>query len=230
MFKRLICTLILSVLLIFPLSVSALNEVSFYLTDVSCEQNRLFETTLCVSGEVAAFTATLTYDENDVTFRGAKAINSEAELSVNSTEGLVKIAYLCENGASGELITFTFKSTDKGSSVSLAAQQVIDCDLNDLTVTSLKGAEVSVASVNRTESEQKTKAEAETTAKTENTEVPTANSAKSTAAQKELPAKSGYDPTLTFCIAGGAVLVFAVAALSFFLGKNSAKNNNNRKT
>lgn len=228
MFKRLICTLILSVLLIFPLSVSALNEVSFYLTDVSCEQNRLFETTLCVSGEVAAFTATLTYDENDVTFKGAKAINSEAELSVNSTEGLVKIAYLCENGASGELIMFTFKSTDKGSSVSLAAQQVIDCDLNDLTVTSLKGAEVSVASVNKTESEQKTKAE--TTAKTENTEVPTANSAKSTAAQKELPAKSGYDPTLTFCIAGGAVLVFAVAALSFFLGKNSAKNNNNRKT
>lgn len=228
MFKRLICTLILSVLLIFPLSVSALNEVSFYLTDVSCEQNRLFETTLCVSGEVAAFTATLTYDENDVTFKGAKAINSEAELSVNSTEGLVKIAYLCENGASGELIMFTFKSTDKGSSVSLAAQQVIDCDLNDLTVTSLKGAEVSVASVNKTESEQKTKAE--TTAKTENTEVPTANSSKSTAAQKELPAKSGYDPTLTFCIAGGAVLVFAVAALSFFLGKNSAKNNNNRKT
>lgn len=214
----------LLLLLISPLSVFAVSEVSFSLTDVSTEKNRLFETTLCVSGEVAAFNATLTYDENSIEFREAKVLTEDAEISINSNEaGMVKIAYLCEDGATGELIKFTFKSADKSSSISLSAEQVIDCDLNDLSVTSLKGAEISVISDNKTESKHE--------AKTETTEVTTANASKSPAVYKELTAENGSDLNLIICIAGGSALVLAVALLGFFLGRSSAKNNNNnRKT
>lgn len=223
MFKRLICTLSLLVLLILPISAFAAGEVSFSLTDVSTEQNRLFETTLCASGEVAAFTATLTYDETAIEYRSAKAVGTDASLSVNSNEsGKVKIAYLCENGATGELVKFTFKSADKSSSISLTAEQVIDTKANDLSVTSLKGAEVSVISDNKTDTKLETEAET--------TETAAANTSKSPAVYKELTAENGSDVNLILCVAGGVVLVLAVALLGFFLGRSSAKNNNNRKT
>lgn len=221
MYKRLLCAFALLILFSAPVNASA-EEVSFSLSDVSCEKNRLFETTLCVSTEVAAFTATLTYDENEVEFRNAKAVSKTAELSVNSGEsGKVKIAYLCESGAVGEAVTFTFKSADKSSKITLTAEQVIDSDSNDLAVTSLKGAEISVDSHKSSEPQTES---GETSAATES--IPSKGSTN----YMEIPPKTTFDIALVICIAGGTVLILAVAAVAFFLGRASAKNNNNRKT
>lgn len=226
MFKRLVCAFLLLVLLIAPTNVFAANEAGFSLTDVTTEKNRLFETALFVSGDVAAFTATLTFDESTINFRSAKAADENAVLSVNSTNGKVKIAYLCETGATGELVTFTFKSSAQSAFISLSVGQVIDAKANDLSAQSLKGANVTVVSASKTEDKDANKGETATaTAATEATEV-----TKGPAVSAELPVKGGVDVTFILLFAVGAVLATMLILAAFFLGRRSAKNNNNRKT
>lgn len=233
MCKKLLCVFILTAILCSPVNVLCANDVSFSLTDVTTEKNRLFETQLCVSDEVAAFTATLTFDENALQFRQAKALSDEAVISVNDTEeGKVKIAYLCENGATGELLSFTFKSSDKSSHIDLSAEQVIDTNANDLSPKSIKGAEISVSSISH---QDKSKTESENSKPQTNesqnyqTNLQDESSVANTTLYLDIPPKDGTDLSLILSIAGGAVVVFMVAAVAFFLGKNSDKNKNNRK-
>lgn len=226
MYKRLLCAFVLLILFSAPVNASAENEVSFHLTDASCDKNRLFETTLCVSGEVAAFTAELNFDENAVEFREAKALTEDAELSVNSNEiGKIKIAYLCESGTAGELITFTFKSTDKSTDINLNVEQVIDSDSNDLSVTSLKGATITVEAKKPNNNNKSDKADSTEGSESSSPSTHSFDSTKDSVAYLEIPPENAVDTTLIFCIAGGTALMFAVAAVAFFLGKKaSAKN------
>lgn len=213
MYKYLLCTLALLMVFALPLNVSAAEEVTFSLTDVSCEKNRLFETTLCVSGKVAAFVAELTFDENAVAFRSASAVSDDAQLSVNSNEsGKIKVAFLCKNGVNGEVINFTFKSTSESSHIDLSVEQVIDSSSNDLAVKSLTGAEITVGTK-------------ETIVNTESTDQPTeAESTYVGSNHIELAQNDSLNTsTLVIYIAGGVVLLFGVAAAAFFIGRNSRR-------
>ncbi|MBR3987947.1 MAG: hypothetical protein IKK10_01440 [Clostridia bacterium] len=224
MFKKLLCPLILLALLTLPLSVSAVSNVSFSLSDVSTEKNKLFETVLSADAEVSAFVAHLEFDENKTEFKGAKAISGSAEISVNSNEkGKVSLAYLAEDGTSGELVSFTFKSKTESTSISLSLEQVIDKNANELGVAGKKGANVTVNIKADCPKSNKTNEESNSTAHTDT------GTASTGEVYIDIPSKNSTDATLIICISVLFVMIFAVAAVAFFLGRNSAENKNSRK-
>lgn len=224
MCKRLFCVLFLLVLLCSPLNTFAENEASFKLSDVSTDKNRLFETKLSVSCDVAAFVLSLTFDEKALEFREAKALSEDARLSVNSSEaGKVKISYLCESESKGDIVTFTFKSSEQSTSIDLNAEQVIDSDANDISLSGFKGAEVTVnralAQDKNNNKPQGSKPQAETS------ESMPESSAKSSETYIEIPPEKDNNKTLIICIIGGTALIFAVAAVAFILGKKASAEN-----
>ncbi len=223
MFKKILCFSLLLVFFCLPLNVLAANEVRFSLADVSTEKNRLFETTLSANSEVAAFVATLTFDENVLEFREAKALSDTAEISVNNSEsGSVIIAYLCKEGTKGELIAFTFKAKDESTHIALSLEQVIDKSAADLSVSSQKSASVTVLSkITQKDKTKETKddlSEADSLASDTNTTLQNSNES------IEVKAEKGVDVNLVTSIICTAFVIFAVAGVAFVLGKKSGKN------
>lgn len=226
MFKRLlcfICVLIFSAS--FTAAVSATNEVSFSLEDISTNKNRLFDTNLSVDYEVAAFVAEVSYNPLKLRFDTAKALNDTALISVNSeVSGNVKIAYLCEDGASGELIRLSFKSFTSDAEISLAVSQVIDKNGNELTATSQKGAFVSVSGPAQNADSKTDKIPA----KRENATTSSAEtSALSDSVANEINLTSGRNDgrMKIVAIAISAVAVLGIGAVGFYLGRKSGRKN-----
>lgn len=206
MFKKLICIFTLAALLVLPARVSAESDLGFSLTDVTTEKNRLFETTLSTDTEVAAFVIKLNFSES-TTFKEAKALHEDAMLSVNCEQGQVTVAYLCESGAKGELIEFTFKSSDRSSTIDLSAEQVIDKNAEDLSIFT-KGANVTVLSKVKPQND-----------KTQNEKpLPTFTYNKTNI---DIEPKGTFDFTLALCFFSGGVLLSATAVVAFLLGKKS---------
>lgn len=106
----------------------------FSLSPVQTSKGRLFSVSLeCKADkEIGSFIAEIEYNADAVEYKSAKVTDKSAELSVNSTqEGLVRLVYLCEEGADCKsktpLVQFTFKALQTGEhKISLGVRQVID--------------------------------------------------------------------------------------------------------
>ena len=226
MFKkilRFICVLILSVA--FTVTVSASNEASFSLTDITTNKNRLFDTMLSANCEIAAFVAEITYNPEELRFDGAKALADNALLSVNSENyGNVKIAYLCESGTSGDLINLSFKSFTTDTTISLEASQVIDKDGNELTAVSAKGAfvEISGSEQNADSKTDKShvKPEKATTSQAETSPLPTSD-----ANEINLVSDRNDSNMKIVAIVISAVAVLGIGVAGFYLGRKSSRKN-----
>lgn len=238
MFKKAFCIFACCVLLCVafnaPLNVFADSEVNFSLEDVSTEKNRIVKTRLWVSDEVASFVADVSFDENALEFREAKALSSEAVLSVNeSTKGEIKIAFLCESDTSGYLLELSFKAQDTSTKLSLEVSQVINTAFEDLNA-SCKGAEISVtAKQSQENSSQNEKDESESedavSAEVDSSEITAAAESSEVPDSIKIPQKATKDLTLILCVVGGVVVIIAVAVLAFFIGRKSKESNKFKK-
>ncbi len=224
MFKWFICFLFVFVTVCMPLSALAESEFSASLSDISCEKNRLFETALSVNTEVSAFVATLEFDQNKVEFKEANALSEFSEISVNSSDaGKVTLAFLNENGTKGEILSFTFKAKDANTFISLKLEQVINHNAEDITLTGVKGANVTITSKvpDKSKSEKEDKAESQPQTTNSNGNKDNLN--------LTVPAKESPDTWFVVSVSLTAVLVVAIGAVGFILGKNSNSKNKNRK-
>lgn len=224
MFKRLFCSIILIAALCFCPAVAAESEAVFSLSDVSCGEERIFETEFSSNEEVAVFVATFFFDENLLSFREAAATDENAILSVNTSEnGKVNVAYLCEEGATGKLLTLKFKSSDSSAVINASVVEAIGTDTQPLSSSTAKGAVVSVIS-KAADNAKETKATIASSVSQPEAEV------SNTPNELYIPGNAP-DITLVLCIGGGLVAVLGVATAALLIGKNySAKNSDNRKT
>lgn len=149
MTRRVCLWVLLSLLLLGCCSVHGAEVgCDFTLSDAEVKSGRLFSVSLCVNSKqkIAAFVGEITFDENTVEYREAKATDNNALLSVNSKEkNKITFVYLCEDGVecSGktEIITFVFKAKMPcGSELSLSAKDVIDSVGNEVLPVECKGA------------------------------------------------------------------------------------------
>mgnify|MGYP003294889567 CR=1 FL=1 len=212
-------------MLCIPFSAFAEGEASAFLSDVSTEKNRLFETTFSVNVSVSAFVATLEFDESKVSFRSAKALSEKSEISVNSSgSGKVRLAFLNEYGTQGEIVKFTFKASDKNAYIGLKLEQVIDKNAEDITLTSVTGSSITV-STNSTDSKSnsnKEKAEQEIAEAS-----PTAHIGNNEDIIINVPAKKSSDIWLIVSVSLGTLLLVTVGVTGFVLGKKSGKDRKN---
>lgn len=238
MCKRLICVVLAFIVLVCSafINASAVAELCFELEDVNAKAGRLFETTLKATGQdnLAAFVISLEYDADSVAFRKAKSSADNAIISVNSdVDGVVTIAFLCEDGVNvnngADVLSFTFKAL-KSTELCFTVTQAIDADAADLTVTDCKSATVDVAD-GKTAS---TKADKTADKTVESKPDTAADTAESTTVFYDASEHSNYmdlkpdsrDYTYIFCAVGVGILILAVAATSFVLGRKS----NNKKS
>ncbi len=233
MCKRLVCFLLGVVLLSFSvITANAEEGVCFSLENTEVSQNEAFEITLSADSSVAVFLAHLEFDENAVEFKEAKALSSSAELSVNHKSGKITLAYLMESGAKGELIVLSFKAKDKNASISLKLEQVIDSMGNEVFISSVKDAEITLtqkpAKTNSNQSIEKppaipTKASIATTQ-----DVP-ASSVGATYNYIYLPAKDNRNSTLVTFAAGGFTITLGIGVIAFILGRGTNKTSEKDK-
>ncbi len=159
MMKRYVVALLSIVMLVLGLvSVRGAAAVDFRLSDTEASKGRLFETTLSSTGscELSSFVAELTYDEVLVQYRSAKAVSSDAIISVNSTsEGRIVLVYLCEQGVDcsegADLVTLTFKLIDKAdATLKLDVRDTITPQGKDLSIAdTVNGSVICLASSER---------------------------------------------------------------------------------
>ncbi len=226
MFKKLLCFFLVFLSFYTCFSVCAEGEFSAFLSDVSCEKNRLFETTLSVNTQVSAFVAILEFDQNKVEFKEAKALSENSEISINTNDqGKVKLAFVNKFGTQDEVISFTLKAKAENTFIALTLEQVIDQNANDILLKNVKGADVAVIpkadniSESKKENPKQQKSEKETSATALNEDKGSQNIS--------VPAKENSNTRKIIFISSGAVLLLAVSAMGFILGRNS--NNKNRK-
>ncbi len=220
MFKRFFCFFLLLVVLCAPVSSFAQNATEASLSSVSTYNNRVFHTTLSVNSRVAAFVATLEFDQSKLSFRGAKAVSYSSLLSVNAESGKVTLAFLNENGIEGDVIDFTFKSNSENAYISLAMEQVIDINARVITLDATAGAEVTVTSkVSDKSSSEKPKTEKET---------PPATESKNYLSLGVSKTKSSENLIFTLAFWGFSALA-AVGVTGFILGKNFNSKNKGRQ-
>lgn len=225
MYKRILCFLCLLLLLCTPLWVSASNEAGFSLSDIETNKNRIFETTLSVTGcPLAAVTATLTYDSSVIEFREAKSLDSNALLSVNSqTDGTVKIAYLNENGTEGGLVVFRFKSHSTNTFIDLEINQAITADSDDISVSKAKGANVSI-NVTAKDTKPSDKTVTAINSSSEYSTEATQTQATNTDTETKLVIRGEKNNSAkVIAIAVGCLVLTAIVVLSFYLGRKSSK-------
>ncbi|MDO4419667.1 MAG: cohesin domain-containing protein [Ruminococcus sp.] len=228
MFKKVLCFSLFLLIFCIPTNALAANEVCFSLADANTEKNRLFETTLSTDSEVAAFVATLSFDENALEFKEAKTLWDTAEISVNSSEkGSVRLAYLCEGGTKGELIALTFKAKTQSTQITLSLEQVIDKNAADLSASVKKDTNITVLSKAAEDDKTKdTKADFTQGYNSDSVTKPTAQNANESI---EVKAENEADISLVTGVILFALVMFAVAGAAFFLGKNTNKNKYGRK-
>ncbi len=223
MFKKIFCFIcVLAFSASFASSVSATNEASFSLEDIATNKNRLFDTNLCVSCEVAAFVAEISYNPDELRFDSAKAFNETALISVNSeVSGKVKIAYLCEDGASGELIMLSFKSFTFDTEISLEVSQVIDKNGSDIVAASVKGAFVEISGTSQS-SKPKTDKSSGKSPKATLSHIETTTLSSAVANEINLESNKNDSRLKTMAIVLSAVAVLGMGAVGFYLGRKSS--------
>ena len=216
MFKKLICLFFVLFAFCVPFSVLAESGISASLSDVITDKNRLFETTLSINAEVAAFVATLEFDESKVEFRSAKALSEDSVLSVNNSEkGKVTLAFVNKYGTEGEIISFTFKANSENAFISLSLEQIIDKSAENIELNNTKGADVTITakSANKTDTANKSaESKKETTAFT---------SESKDYLSLNVPEKENHNLWLIVCISMGGFLIIAVGIIGFVLGRSS---------
>ncbi len=114
----------------------------FTLSHAHAKKGRLFTVTLDCKGDrkIGSFIAEIEYNAVALEYRTAKVMDKSAEFSVNSTqEGMVRLVYLCEEGAECKsktpLVELTFKALQTGDhGISLGVRQVIDSSGADVVV------------------------------------------------------------------------------------------------
>lgn len=234
MYKRILCLCLCLLFLSFSvISICASADVCFSLDDVKASQNCDFETTLSANSSVAAFVAHLEFDENALEFKDAKAVNSSAELSVNyQNDGKLSMAYLMKNGTKGELITLCFNLKDSNASINLTVEQVIDSMGNEISVPSVKGAEITLTQ-GFSESDTVENTRKSTEALTKTVDNSPKDSQTTSASGNEsyifLPAKEGRDFTPIMLMAGGFTLTLGIGVIAFILGRGTNKTNEKDK-
>lgn len=234
MCKQIFCLCLCLLFLSFSvISICASADVCFSLDDVKVSQNCDFETTLSANSSVAAFVAHLEFDENAIEFMDAKAVNSSAELSVNyQNDGKLSMAYLMKNGTKGELITLCFNLKDSNASINLTVEQVIDSMGNEISVPSVKGAEITLTQ-GFSESDTVENTRKSTEALTKTVDNSPKDSQTTSASGNEsyifLPAKEGRDFTPIMLMAGGFTLTLGIGVIAFILGRGTNKTNEKDK-
>lgn len=234
MCKQIFCLCLCLLFLSFSvISICASADVCFSLDDVKASQNCDFETTLSANSSVAAFVAHLEFDENALEFKDAKAVNSSAELSVNyQNDGKLSMAYLMKNGTKGELITLCFNLKDSNASINLTVEQVIDSMGNEISVPSVKGAEITLTQ-GFSESDTVENTRKSTEALTKTVDNSPKDSQTTSASGNEsyifLPAKEGRDFTPIMLMAGGFTLTLGIGVIAFILGRGTNKTNEKDK-
>lgn len=148
---RVATAVIIAAVLMMPVWVSGAESAEFSLSDAKSGEGRLFELTLSAQGSdnLAAFVAELQFDTEKLEYRSETVCSENAEYSVNTENGKITVAYLCEEGIdcreSESLVTFSFKAlSSENSQVSLSVREVVDTDSRDITVFSEKGAAVTI--------------------------------------------------------------------------------------
>ena len=212
---------------------AAANEAYFSLSDVSTDKSRIFETVLSADSEVAAFVAHLEFDEGALEFRNAAVLNASAEISVNYQQGgKVTLAYLAENGSTGELIDLSFRLKDAEAFISLSLEQVIGSDGKDIYVCSAKGASVSLseetAEISTNQKISKS-TEALTEHQTDATDSVSSTSEEAASDYIYLPATVSGNHLLILTAAGGFTIALGIGAIAFILGRGTNKTNGKDK-
>ncbi len=228
MFKKSICIFFIMLSFCTSFTVYADSNASASLSSVSTEKNRLFETSLSVNTKVAAFIASLEFDQSKVEFRSAKATSENSDISVNTNdEGKITLAFVNEYGTDGEIIKFTFKAKSDSTFIDLKLQQVIDKNAKDILLKSVTGADITVTAktVNKIESIKENATE-------QNLEQETSASALSESKNSlsiNIPAKANTNTRKVIIIASSAMLLVAVGTMGFVLGRNSNSKNKDGK-
>lgn len=231
MFKKHLPLVIFLVLFLLMPTVSAQPEAEFSLSHEATEQNRIFYTTLSANVEVAAFVAHLEFDENLLEFRQVKAFDKTAELSVNHSDfGKLSVAFLCENGAKGELLSFGFKAKPTTTEISLKVSQVIDFRGNDLPINKSEGAVITVNAQSSSVKSQEANAESGVAVVPENTFSHSGTALSQSASPEEMfisaSGKGSSHLRALLCFIACSAVLAAVAAVAFSLGRRTAEDNN----
>lgn len=216
MFKKSFCLLFVLLAACTPFSASAENEASAFLSSVTTEKNRLFETTLSVNAEVAAFVATLEFDESNLEFREVKALSENSEISVNNSDkGKVVIAFVNKYSTEGDILKVTFKAKAKTAFIDLNLQQVINKNAQDVKLTSIKGANVNITEKAVTKPEGSNEI-----AENNSTQASALNDSKNKQTISIPATKTSISQKIIFVSLGIIVLV-AVGFIGFILGRKT---------
>lgn len=230
--KRLFCLLLGLMLLSFPVCASAEEGVCFYLEDTEVSQNEVFKITLSADSSVAVFLAHLEFDENALEFKEAKTLSPSAELSVNYKSGKITLAYLMESGAKGELIVLSFKAKNRNASVNLTVEQAIDSLGNEVFISSVKDAEITLtqkpAKINSDKNTKKSPT-ASTKAFSDISETGQTALASADESYIYLPAKNSRYTYLIISAVGGFTITLGIGVIAFILGRGTNKTNEKDK-
>ncbi|MBQ2824840.1 MAG: hypothetical protein IJF19_01075 [Clostridia bacterium] len=232
MCKRLFCLLLGLMLLSFPVCASAEEGVCFYLEDTEVSQNEVFKITLSADSSVAVFLAHLEFDENALEFKEAKALSPSAELSVNYKSGKITLAYLMESGAKDELIVLSFKAKNKNASISLKLEQVVDSMGNEVFISSVKDAEITLTQKPaKITSDKNTQKSPSASAKSSSDISETDPTALASADESYfyLPAKNSRYTYLIISAVGGFTITLGIGVIAFILGRGTNKTNEKDK-
>ena len=226
MFKKIFCFICVLILpLAFAATVSAANEACFSVSDITTNKNRLFDTNLSADSQVAAFVAEISYNKDELRFDGAKVLAEDAQLSVNSeANGFVKIAYLCESGASGDLIKLSFKSFTSDTEISFEVSQVIDKDGNDITAVSTKDAFVKISDSEK-KADSKTDKSSEKDQKGSSSQIETSALENTDINEINLASNKNVSNIKIVAIVLSVVAVLGIGVAGFYLGRKSSRKN-----
>ncbi len=166
------------------LSVSAIEIVSFELSDCNCDKNRLFTVDMIAESDIKLSAATFefTYNQNLFEFRSIKTTDENSQISYNELDSSVKAVFLNAFGQiinSKEVIfTLTFKSINSGTgSINFSVSECVSSDVEFIEIGTCTSSTVTINSTqtdeqnnNRSTKPKKEKETSETKLSKEETE------------------------------------------------------------
>lgn len=164
-------------------SVSAIDTISFKLSDCNCDKNRLFTVDMIAQSDIKLSAATFefTYDKSLFEFRSIKTTDESSQISYNELDNCVKSVFLNtfgqDIGSEEVIFTLTFKSINSGTgNINFSVSECVSSDVKFIDIETCTSSTVTINSTktekqnNSSKKPAKEKETSETKKSEENTE------------------------------------------------------------
>lgn len=224
-------------------TVSAIDTVSFELSNCNCDKNRLFTVNMIAQSDIKLSAATFefTYNQNLFEFRSIKTTDENSQISYNELNNGVKAVFLNAFGqdiSSKEIIfTLTFKSINSGTgNINFSVSECVSPDIQFVDIGTCTSSTVTINSTNSEEQNNRsTKPKKETeTSETKKSEEETEVTTLSTIDELGiLNPIDNWDTRYFFMGLWLGIAFVSLVILIYFISQriiNKFKNNNNKSS